>query len=79
MPGTAGVRQILARNWRYTASPAGRHVQRFYHQVLAGTVTVREIPIVSLNRIVSHLEQLAAALGAAEPESGRLDVPRRTR
>ena len=28
--------EILARNWRYTASPAGRHVQRFYRQVLAG-------------------------------------------
>ncbi|WP_436988155.1 DUF2397 family protein [Streptomyces sp. enrichment culture] len=66
--------EILARNWRYTASPAGRHVQRFYRQVLAGTVTVREIPIMSLNRIIAHLEQLAAALGAAEPDTGRLDA-----
>ncbi|MGW4937314.1 DUF2397 domain-containing protein [Streptomyces sp. NPDC004166] len=66
--------EILARNWRYTASPAGRHVQRFYRQVLAGTVTVREIPIVSLSRIVSHLEQLAAALGTAEPDAGLLDT-----
>ncbi|WP_406390096.1 DUF2397 domain-containing protein [Streptomyces sp. NBC_00882] len=66
--------EILARNWRYTASPAGRHVQRFYRQVLAGTVTVREIPIVSLGRIVSHLEELAAALGAGEPDADRLDA-----
>jgi uncharacterized protein (TIGR02677 family) len=66
--------EILARNWRYTASPAGRHVQRFYRQVLAGTATVREIPIVSLNRIVTHLEQLAAVLGASEPATGRLDA-----
>ncbi|MFF4978264.1 DUF2397 domain-containing protein [Streptomyces sp. NPDC001083] len=66
--------EILAKNWRYTASPAGRHVQRFYRQVLAGTVTVREIPIVSLGRIVSHLEQLAAALGADEPASDCLDA-----
>ncbi|MFE1987632.1 DUF2397 domain-containing protein [Streptomyces mirabilis] len=66
--------EILARNWRYTASPAGRHVQRFYRQVLAGTVTAREIPIVSLNRIVSHLEQLATALGAGEPSAARLDA-----
>ncbi|MEW2345358.1 DUF2397 domain-containing protein [Streptomyces griseoaurantiacus] len=66
--------EILARNWRYTASPAGRHVQRFYRQVLAGTVTAREIPIVSLSRIVSHLEQLATALGQGEPDAGRLDA-----
>ncbi|MEU3411313.1 DUF2397 family protein [Streptomyces sp. NPDC006658] len=65
---------ILPRNWRYTASPAGRHVQRFYRQVLAGTVTAREIPIVSLSRIVSHLEQLAAALGAGEPDASLLDA-----
>ncbi|GAB1331842.1 hypothetical protein ACE1SV_61810 [Streptomyces sennicomposti] len=42
--------EILPRNWRYTASPAGRHVQRFYRQVLAGTVTVREIPSTSRAR-----------------------------
>jgi len=66
--------EILARNWRYTASPAGRHVQRFYRQVLAGTATVREIPIVSLNRIVSHLEQLATALGVAEPDAAHFDA-----
>ncbi|GHE76659.1 hypothetical protein GCM10018771_68480 [Streptomyces cellulosae] len=66
--------EILPRNWRYTASPAGRHVQRFYRQVLAGTVTVREIPIVSLSRIVSHLEQLAAALGVGEPDACLLDA-----
>lgn len=66
--------EILARNWRYTASPAGRHVQRFYRQVLAGTATVREIPIVSLSRIVTHLEQLAAALGTGEPAATRLDT-----
>lgn len=66
--------EILARNWRYTASPAGRHVQRFYRQVLAGTATVREIPIVSLNRIVTHLESLVATLGTREPAAGCLDV-----
>lgn len=66
--------EILPRNWRYTASPAGRHVQRFYRQVLAGTVTAREVPIASLSRIVSCLEQLAAALGAAEPDAGLLDA-----
>lgn len=66
--------EILARNWRYTASPAGRHVQRFYRQVLAGTATAREIPIASLNRIVVHLEQLAETLGEAEPDAGRIEA-----
>ncbi|MER5866123.1 DUF2397 domain-containing protein [Kitasatospora sp. NPDC002040] len=66
--------EILARNWRYTASPAGRHVQRFYRQVLAGTATAREIPIVSLNRIVSHLEQLAKTLGATTPNAAHVDT-----
>ncbi|MEV6319430.1 DUF2397 domain-containing protein [Streptomyces sp. NPDC051776] len=66
--------EILARNWRYTASPAGRHVQRFYRQVLAGTATVREIPIVSLNRIVTQLEKLVAVLGVSEPAAGRMDA-----
>jgi len=65
--------EILARNWRYTASPAGRHVQRFYRQVLAGTATVREIPIVSLNRVVSRLEELAATLADHVPNAARLD------
>lgn len=41
--------ELLARNWRYTASPVGRQVQRFYRQVLAATPTMREIPIQSLS------------------------------
>ena len=36
--------------------------------------TVREIPIVSLSRIVTHLEQLAESLGAREPAAGHLDA-----
>jgi hypothetical protein len=50
---------LLARNWRYTATPAGRHVQRFYRKVLAGTPTVREIPLISLARVVEGVESLA--------------------
>ncbi|MHB8875063.1 MAG: DUF2397 domain-containing protein [Myxococcaceae bacterium] len=51
---------LLARNWRYTATPAGRHVQRFYRKVLAGTSTVREIPLTSLARVVETIEGIAA-------------------
>lgn len=53
---------ILARNWRWTATPAGRQVQRFYTSVLAGTPTMREIPLPSLARIVDSVERLATAL-----------------
>ena len=54
---------LLARNWRYTATPVGRQVQRFYRKVLAGTPTVREIPLSSLARVVEAAEALVAALG----------------
>ena len=52
---------ILARNWRWTATPAGRQVHRFYTTVLASTPTMREIPLASLARIVGSLQQLATA------------------
>lgn len=61
---------LIARNWRYTASPAGRQVQRFYRTVLAGTPTLREIPLTSLNRIVSSAEALAATV----PLTGAVDA-----
>lgn len=51
---------LLARNWRYTATPAGRQVQRFYRKVLAGAPAVREIPLSSLARVVEAAEQLAS-------------------
>jgi Protein of unknown function (DUF2397) len=53
---------ILARNWRWTATPAGRQVHRFYTTVLAGTPTMREIPLPSLARIVESVEELATAV-----------------
>jgi hypothetical protein len=57
---------LLARNWRYTATPAGRQVHRFYRAVLAGTPVLREIPLTSLGRIVAALDALAAdAVGRA--------------
>lgn len=51
---------LLARNWRYTATPIGRQVQRFYRKVLAGTPAVREIPLSSLARVVQAAEALAS-------------------
>jgi len=60
--------ELLARNWRYTASPVGRQVQRFYRQVLAATPTMREIPIRSLNLLVTNLEKLVGEMnGAVDP------------
>ena len=50
--------ELLSRNWRYTPTPAGRQVQRFYRTVLAGTATMREIPLASLGRVVRSLERL---------------------
>ncbi|MGH3901421.1 MAG: DUF2397 domain-containing protein [Pseudonocardiaceae bacterium] len=50
--------ELLARNWRYTATPAGRQVQRFYRTVLAGAATMREIPLASLARVVNGLDVL---------------------
>lgn len=59
---------LLARNWRYTATPAGRQAQRFYRDVLAGTPTLREIPLTSLSRVVTALEALADDL-ATSPDT----------
>lgn len=67
---------LLARNWRYTATPAGRQVQRFYRKVLADTPAVREIPLSSLARVVEAIETLASpATDVSVPELiGRLFV-----
>lgn len=68
---------LLARNWRYTATPAGRQVQRFYRKVLAGTPAVREIPLSSLARVVDAAEALASFAAVDTPRAeliGRLFV-----
>jgi hypothetical protein len=62
---------LLARNWRYTATPVGRQVQRFYRKVLAGTPTVREIPLSSLARVVEAAEALVASPDVG-PETAEL-------
>lgn len=49
---------LLARNWRYSATAAGRQVHRFYRTMLAGNPAAREIPLAGLNRIVRALESL---------------------
>ncbi len=63
---------ILARNWRWTATPAGRQVQRFYTAVLAATPTMREIPLSSLARIVESVEQLATAMAFPRRDDKRI-------
>lgn len=65
---------LLARNWRWTATPAGRQVQRFYSTVLAGTPTMREIPLSSLARVVTALEALAAAFPAGASNVSEIDA-----
>jgi hypothetical protein len=68
---------LLARNWRYTATPVGRQVQRFYRKVLAGTPVVREIPLSSLGRVVEAAEGLASGALGETPTAeliGRLFV-----
>jgi len=59
---------IAARNWRYTPTPLGRQVQRFYRSYLCGQPVVREIPLTNLARLVDALEQLAEP-GGERPES----------
>ena len=54
------VQDLLFRNFRYTATRQGRQVQRFYDTVLAGATVMREIPLQSLNQVVTALEALAA-------------------
>jgi uncharacterized protein (TIGR02677 family) len=54
---------IAARNWRYTPTPLGRQVQRFYRSYLSGQPVIREIPLTNLARLVDALEQLAGSPG----------------
>jgi uncharacterized protein (TIGR02677 family) len=58
------VQDLLLRNFRYTATRPGRQVQRFYETVLAGTTVMREIPLQSLNGVVTGLEALASPAAA---------------
>lgn len=51
---------LLLRNRRYALTQAGRQVHRFYRTVLAVTVTIREIPLASMNRIARSLETIRA-------------------
>ena len=60
--GAKRYHDLLARNWRYTATPVGREVQRFFHQRLAGTQLAREIPLNSLQRALTSLAALRTLL-----------------
>lgn len=54
---------IVSKNWRYTATPQGRKMHRFFNNVLSGEPMVREIPLTNLARLVEALEQLAGISG----------------
>ena len=51
---------LIARNWRWSATSTGRQVHRFYNAALASTRTMREIPIASLQQVVAALADLEA-------------------
>ncbi len=66
---------LVARNWRWTATPVGRQAQRFYRTVLAGTPVLREIPLTGLNRIVTSAETLARTVPlSADAVAGEAEV-----
>ena len=52
------VSDILARNWRYSATAVGRRVHRFYRTQLSGTLAPREIPLANLNQVVRALQSI---------------------
>ncbi|PBA68704.1 DUF2397 family protein [Mycobacterium avium] len=68
------VQDLLRRNFRYTATRHGRQVQRFYETVLADTTVMREIPLQSLNAVVSALEALAGADAPPDQQWARARV-----
>ncbi len=61
---------IISRNWRYTPTPVGRQVQRFYKNYLSGVPVVREIPLTNLGQLVDALEQLADLVGERPGAAG---------
>jgi len=69
---------LLARNWRYTATPVGREVQRFYSQRLAGTQLAREIPLASLQRAIGAIQTLQRLLREVPVGSDVSDLPATT-
>lgn len=60
---------LLARNYRYTATPVGRQVQRFYRVALAGAPVLREIPLRSLAVAVQALRELVDESQQADPDT----------
>lgn len=64
------VADLMARNWRYVATPAGKQVHRFALTTLVNTPAMRDIPLTSLRQVVEALEQLAA-LDPTDPAATR--------
>lgn len=61
---------LVARNWRYSATAIGRQTQRFFITTLADVQVIREIPLPSLQRVVESLRELATLLGPAGRPAG---------
>jgi uncharacterized protein (TIGR02677 family) len=54
---------LLARNWRYSPTVAGRHTHRFYNEFLRSAPAAREIPLTALAEVVRSLQVLHAWVG----------------
>lgn len=63
---------LVARNWRYSATAIGRQTQRFFVTTLADVQVIREIPLPALQRVVESLRELVT-LVAPFPQMDRTD------
>jgi uncharacterized protein (TIGR02677 family) len=61
---------LVARNWRYSATAIGRQTQRFFVTTLADVQVIREIPLPSLQRVVESLRELVTLVGPADRQAG---------
>lgn len=62
------VQDLIARSFRYSATWHGRRVQRFYESVFVGSKLMREIPLLSLNTVVTSLDALVRPGSSTAPE-----------
>jgi uncharacterized protein (TIGR02677 family) len=61
---------LVARNWRYSATAIGRQTQRFFVTTLADIQVIREIPLPALQRVVESLRELVALVGPLNRQTG---------
>ena len=67
---------LLARNWRYSPTVAGRHTHRFYNEFLRSAPAAREIPLTALAEVVRSLQVLHAWIGGDPSVDARSAIAR---